>query len=154
MRVVVGRFSGLVRVLCMAGALALSCGACRHRPFEPRYQFGDPRSDAPPFSVSFVSMINLIATPDAYKDKRVSVHGFLCMETEDTALYIDDNYWRRGSTRDGISLNITNKLWIPVLRQLNGKYCSVLGQFGGSISATEIGRSTITNVECIEVFIR
>jgi len=53
----------------------------------------------------YVSMINLIATPEKYQDKKVMVDGYINIEFEGTALYLHEEDYKNGITKNSISIN-------------------------------------------------
>ncbi len=83
----------------------------------------------------------------------VMVGGFLSMRPEDVALYLDSDFDRRVSAKDGIWLNVTNQAWHPFLQKCNGRYCVVVGKFTSVEKGHMSGNSGgISEVDTITVY--
>jgi len=73
------------------------------------YDFGG-RGERPDNAIK-VSMINLIAHPERYHDKYVSVIGVWNIEFEGCVLYLSKDDWYYYNARNGIELSIDNDVW-------------------------------------------
>jgi hypothetical protein len=73
-----------------------------------------------------VSIINLIATPERYDGKMISVVGFLSIESEDARLYLGQEDYRRNNMGNGIFID-TNK---EVTRDIEAKDLHYVGLVG------------------------
>jgi hypothetical protein len=54
-----------------------------------------------------VGMVALLAAPERYEGKLVRTHGFLCIEFEGDALYLHEEDYRYGLTKDSFALRLT-----------------------------------------------
>lgn len=74
---------------------------------------------------TFVSMINLIATPERYHDLRVGVIGYCCFAFERMAVYLHEADYHAGVSKNG--------LWLTAERDdlalLHEKVCLIWGVF-------------------------
>jgi hypothetical protein len=57
-----------------------------------------------------VSIINLIATPERYDGKMISVAGFLAIENEDSRLYLSQEDYRRNLMINGIFVDHSEEI--------------------------------------------
>ena len=77
-----------------------------------------------------ISLINLIATPEKYHNKWVSVHGYLVFEFEGHAIYLSELDYKHGLGKNSIWVNmedsIINK---PFIDAHSYKYAILRGQF-------------------------
>jgi hypothetical protein len=80
----------------------------------------DAHADDEPLSVS---IIQLIATPERYEGKRVSVEGIAHFEFEESALYLH--------REDADCMNSSNGVWLdaPARPDLNDTFVVVVGRF-------------------------
>lgn len=83
-----------------------------------------------------VSLIRLIAAPEAFDGKRVRVHGFVRVEHEGTAVYLHREDFERSLTKNGLWLQ-ANDVVAPGSREaaVQNRYALIEGRF----SAKETG---------------
>lgn len=83
-----------------------------------------------------VSIVRLIATPEAFDGKRVRVHGFVRVEHEGTAVYLHREDFERSLTKNGLWLQ-ANDVAAPGSREaaVQNRYALIEGRF----SAKETG---------------
>lgn len=55
-----------------------------------------------------VGMVALLASPERYEGKFIRTHGFLCIEFEGDALYLHEEDYRYGLTKDSFALRLTD----------------------------------------------
>jgi hypothetical protein len=55
-----------------------------------------------------VGMVALLAMPERYEGKFIRIHGFLCVEFEGDALYLHEEDYRYGLTKDSFALRLTD----------------------------------------------
>jgi hypothetical protein len=94
-----------------------------------------------------VSLVQLIANPDQYDGKLVRVFGYLNLEFEGDALYLHEEDFRRGLTRNGIWVSLVaakvkqttrpNRRYVLVEGVFNAKDNGHMGLFAGSIGAIQ-----------------
>ena len=112
--------------------------------------------------VEFVSMINLIATPEKYHGKKVMVEGFLHVQFEDNVIYMhkDDGDYLMGKNGLWVSYAkepslepLCEKQFAALARKLtyfNGRYVLIRGTFNmerkGHMGATSGTIEEVTRV--------
>lgn len=77
---------------------------------------------------SYVSMISLIATPERYHNKMVSVVGYAVIEFENVGIFLSDNDAKNNISHNSISLLLTDKEIEKYLKLAN-RYVVVEGVF-------------------------
>jgi len=76
------------------------------------------------------SIINLIATPEKYHNKRVRVIGFLNLEFEGNAIYLHKEDYKKSITKNGLWVTFTEEAWRKVKKYgFNKGYFLVEGTF-------------------------
>ncbi len=75
-----------------------------------------------------VSIINLIATPERYDGKMISVVGFLSIESEDARLYLGQEDYRRNNMGNGIFID-ANKEVTSDIETKDLHYVGLVGVF-------------------------
>ncbi len=75
-----------------------------------------------------VSIIQLIATPERFHNKFVLVIGFVNLKFEGDAVYLSEEHYKHGLTKDAVWLNLTEEIG-KNKEQYNGKYCLIMGKF-------------------------
>jgi len=100
-----------------------------------------------------VSLVNLIATPEAYEGKMIELTGFSSLEFEGNAVYFSEQDYRYGVWKNSISLSFKSKpdnLWL-----CHNEYCRILGIFSkttpSSAGPHEGRRSGFLSVQEIEL---
>lgn len=71
-------------------------------------------------------MVALIAAPESYEGKFVRTHGFLCIEFEGDALYLHEEDYRHGFTKNSFALRLS-KLQREQFKGLSLKYALIEG---------------------------
>lgn len=100
-------------------------------------------------SAQSVSMIQLIANPQAWDGKHIRVIGFLRLEFEGDALYLHREDYAQGITNDAVWIDRPKDLTVAQQKQVNSGYVILegvfraakhghMGLFSGTIS--DIGR--------------
>lgn len=93
------------RLILACGLLLLSAGCSRDRPSEAvLISVGAPRPDA-----VGVSLIQLISSPEAFSKKPVRVVGYLHIEFEGNALYLHEEDFSRGLSRNSLSIEAAKR---------------------------------------------
>ncbi|QDU20245.1 hypothetical protein [Urbifossiella limnaea] len=106
-----------------AAALALTAAA-QQRPVPPD-----------PDRLVDVSLIRLIANPDAFDGKRVRVHGFVRVEHEGTSVYLHREDYVRALSRNGLWLAASD-VAVPGSREaaVNNRYALIEGRFSAKMT--------------------
>jgi hypothetical protein len=95
---------------------------------------------------SHASIIQLIATPEKYYGKMVSVVGFLEIEKEDVRLFLGEEDYRRNLRDNGVAVDLKKEM-IRDIEKLDAHYVLVVGVFQ---EKGLDGHGSITDVrECI-----
>jgi hypothetical protein len=79
-----------------------------------------------------VSLINLIATPARFNGRRVRVIGYLHLEFEGDAIYLDQESFDNGVDANAIWVNLPAWATVSKTQPLNDKYVLIQGQFDAS----------------------
>jgi hypothetical protein len=80
-----------------------------------------------------VSLLQLIATPDAFDGKYVRVHGFVCIEHEGTAIYLHREDAEHMLTRNGLWLAANDAPPAGSREaQVKDRYALIEGRFSAS----------------------
>lgn len=76
------------------------------------------------------SIINLIATPEKYHNKRVRVIGYLNLEFEGNAIYLHTEDYKKSITANGLWVTFTDESWEKIKKyRFNKSYFLVEGTF-------------------------
>jgi hypothetical protein len=113
-------------LIWICAPLAIVCACSRYTPSYGEARRGWGCQD------EYVSLINLVATPERYDGKYVSVLGYVSLEFEGSAIYLDREDMRRCLTKNAIWLNVELGTNIPreeLYRRFHGKCCLVEGRF-------------------------
>ncbi len=116
--------SGHVTPLAALGLLvALALASTFNQP-TPAAQPPDPDR------VIDVSLIRLIATPEAFDGKRVRAHGFVRVEHEGTSVYLHREDYKHSLTKNGLWLQASDAA-APASREaaVNDRYALIEGRF-------------------------
>jgi hypothetical protein len=76
-----------------------------------------PNAEPQVAGVEHISLLQLIVTPERYDGKRVAVEGFLHLEFEGNAIYLNQNDYAHAITK--------NSIWVQRNPVVNGKYQQV-----------------------------
>lgn len=120
-------FPRLVLVICLVSAIvcwALACSAD-----QPLVARGPGASSDNPVSVS---IIQLIATPDAFDGKYVQVWGFVHIGHETTAIYLHREDLEHALTKNGLWLEANDATPDGSKEaQVHKRYAMIVGRFDG-----------------------
>lgn len=98
-----------------------------------------------------VSLIALIANPTAFDAQHIQVLGFLRLEFEGDALYLDRESWRAGISRNGIWVDRPPSLSRAEALRLSNHYALLEGTFragdGGHMNQFSGALGDITRLE-------
>jgi hypothetical protein len=99
-----------------------------------------------------VSMVALIAVPERYDGKLVRTHGFLCIEFEGNALYLHQEDYRRGLTKNSFWLRLS-KPQREQFKNLSLKYVVIEGTvYGKGPEQRDSWSGAIGNVTRLEAW--
>ena len=80
--------------------------------------------------IKYVSIIQLIATPEKYRGSYISVIGYVSLEFEGNAIFLSKNDYQYAMTRNGLWLNLEEGKEIGEFqKKYSGKFCLVEGVF-------------------------
>ena len=119
--------SRAIRVVFVLSTLLLGCATFAAGPAVEVKRRADKASDPyelPP-SVSFVA---LLANPERYEGKVLTVSGVLSVEFEDTSLYRDSETYEFNRASDAVFLHLTDELLMRT-RGWQGQHVVVTGRF-------------------------
>lgn len=80
-----------------------------------------------------VSMIQLIATPEKFHNKKVRVIGVVAIRYEDTALYLDSVSYERHLYHNAIWMPLPGKEYLEKLEHISGIYVFAEGIFDANL---------------------
>jgi hypothetical protein len=83
----------------------------------------------PDEGVEDVSMIQLIANPQAYDNKRVRIFGYLHLEFEGNAIYLHREDFDYGITKNAFWVNIPKDMTREQMKAVNNFYVICTGRF-------------------------
>jgi hypothetical protein len=93
-----------------------------------------------------VSMINLIATPEKFEGKLISVVGFLAIESEDARLFLSEEDYRQYIPENGVFIDV-NKEVSRNMEKVDRHYVSLVGVFKQKGAGVSVGsNSEITDI--------
>ena len=87
----------------------------------------DPK-DSPSAEPQDVSMVQMIANPEKFDGHRVRIIGFVKLEFEGNAIYLHQEDFDHGMTRNGLWLNISEDIRTRS-KEFDGHYCLIEGKF-------------------------
>jgi hypothetical protein len=73
-----------------------------------------------------VGMVALIAVPENYEGKFIRTHGFLCVEFEGDAVYLHEEDYRHGLTKNSLAIRLS-KAQREQYKRLSLKYVLIEG---------------------------
>jgi hypothetical protein len=77
-----------------------------------------------------VSIINLIATPEKYHGKKIQIIGYLHLEFEGDAIYLNKEDYLHSIMANGLWVNFSDKITkTKNLKDYNDNYVIILGTF-------------------------
>jgi hypothetical protein len=88
------------------------------------YPKGGPDIDA-----EDVSLIQLIANPQAYDNKRVRITGFLHLEFEGNVIYLHNEDFRYGLTKNGLWIDLPKDMTKEQIKVVNDQYVICTARF-------------------------
>lgn len=100
------------------------------------------QSEAGPCRLYDASFVQLLSRPELFDQRRLVVSGYANLEFEGNALYLSEELYRHGSSRDAIWLDLEGISSPPSFRRgyavVEGTFAAGpgghLGMFGGTIS--------------------
>jgi len=97
-------------------------------------------------------MVALIAAPENYEGKSVRTHGFLCIELEGDALYLHEEDYRHGLTKNSFALRLA-KSQRQRFKSLSLKYVLIEGTvYANGLERTDRWSGAIGNITRLEVW--
>ena len=76
-----------------------------------------------------VSLIQLIANPQAYDNKRVRITGFLHLEFEGNVIYFHNEDFRYGLTKNGLWIDVPKDMTKEQMKVVNDQYVICTARF-------------------------
>jgi hypothetical protein len=99
-----------------------------------------------------VGMVALTAVPERYDGTFVRTHGFLCIEFEGDALYLHEEDYRHGLTKNSLALRLS-KSQREQFKALSLKYVLVEGTvYAKGLEQTDRWSGAIGNITRLEVW--
>jgi hypothetical protein len=115
--------------------------------------FGSPLADQAQFpEVKQVSIVQLIATPEAFDGKEVQVVGFLRLEFEGNVLYLHEEDYRHRIYKNGLWVRPNAKMMANA-DKLNMHYVIIKGRFNARDKGhMGLGSGTITDIIAADIW--
>lgn len=136
----------VVLVVASVG-LALFDGAKnRARPIAPQYEAAPNEA-----TVGRRSIVALLADPTRHHQRRVAVAGFLVLEFEHAALYLDQTSQRAGLQENGVWVDPPLDVKHPTMKALSRQYVVVEGTFNANEKGYGTYAGTLQNVRSIRL---
>lgn len=88
-----------------------------------------------------VSVVSLLATPERYDGQRIRTEGFLSVQFENTALWLDRDAWDHGLSRNAIWVDGVYRM-NPRAREdgrLSRRYVDITGRFRAKYQSGHMG---------------
>jgi len=105
----------------------------------------------PDENVVDVSLIQLIANPQLYEDKRVRITGFVDLQYEGDAIYLHQEDFNHGLTKNGLWINLPSNITQQQIRAINDHYVICTGRFvaknHGHMGLFSGGMTDVTRLE-------
>lgn len=99
-----------------------------------------------------VGMIALTATPERYEGKFIRTHGFLCLEFEGDAVYLHEEDYRYGLTKNSLALRIS-KSQREQFKGLNLRYVLIEGTiYAKGLESTDRWSGAIGKITRLEAW--
>lgn len=97
-------------------------------------------------------MVALVADPDRYDGKFVRTHGFLCIEFEGDAIYLHEEDYRRGLSKNSLALRLT-KSQREKFKTLSLHYVVIEGTvYAKGLEQTDVWSGAIGNITRLELW--
>ena len=108
------------------GCLLFACGLALAQvgPSRGYYPKGGPDEN-----VADVSLIQLIANPQLYDEKRVRITGFLDLQFEGDAIYFHREDFDNGLTKNALSIEVPRDITKAQIKAINDHYVICTGMF-------------------------
>ena len=133
----------------LVGLVALSLLALTGNATPARQHTGDSSYVPKPIDMG---MVALIAAPENYDGKLIRTHGFLCIEFEGDAVYLHEEDYRYGLTKNSFALRLS-KSQREQFKSLSLKYVLIEGTvYGKGLEHTDRWSGAIGNITRLEVW--
>jgi hypothetical protein len=100
-----------------------------------------------------VSLIQLIANPQAYDNKTVRITGFLHLEFEGNVIYLHREDFQYGLTKNGLWIDVPKDMTKEQIKAVNDQYVICTGRFvAGMHGHMGLNSGEVTNVSRLEVW--
>lgn len=101
--------------------------------------------------VPYVSLIQLIANPEKFHGKYVRVVGFVNLEFEGDAIYLHEDDYKYGLTKNGLWLTLSGE---QDIRKFDRKYVLVQGTFNAKDQGHgDLFSGAVENIKRFEVWV-
>lgn len=100
-----------------------------------------------------VSLIQLIANPEAYDGKTVRIIGFLHLEFEGNVIYLHNEDFRYGLTKNGLWIEIPKDMTKEQMKAVNDQYVICTARFVAKMHGhMGMNSGEVANVTRLEVW--
>jgi len=97
-------------------------------------------------------MVALVAVPERYDGKFVRTHGFLSIEFEGDALYLHEEDYRHGLTKNSLALRLS-KSQRQQFKSLSLKYVVIEGTvYARGLEQTDMWSGALGNITRLEIW--
>jgi hypothetical protein len=145
-----------IRTLLLATLLVVACAGRGAAQIDSS---GDSAIRRPPCGlrteggpcIYVISIIELIARPELYHNRRVAVTGYLWLEFEGNAIYLSSDDQRYMITQNGLWVDFAPNVLRPGTRY-SGRFVSIVGTFNAtSYGHMGLWSGTIENITSAQV---
>lgn len=113
------------------------------------YPNGGPDNTVP------VSLIQLIANPQTYNNKRVQIIGFLHLEFEGDVIYLHKEDFQFGLTKNGLWIDVPKDMTKEQMKTLNDQYVICSARFvAGMHGHMGLNSGELTDISRLELWSR
>jgi hypothetical protein len=102
----------------------------------------------------YVSLVRVIANPERYDEKVITLHGFLSLDFEGTALYLHSEHYERGMGKEAVWLTLDRQTW-KAKQGVHRQYVLITGKFDaqetGHLGLFSGGLRDITRIQPLPV---
>lgn len=115
----------------------------------PSPKSGDFETAGPARPGKSMSLVALLADPQRRHQERVAVAGFLVLEFEHLALYLDQTSQEAGLQENGVWIDAPISIQHPAMKRLSRTYVVVDGRFDATAKGYGNYSGTLTDIRAI-----
>ncbi|WP_263352176.1 hypothetical protein [Acidicapsa acidisoli] len=130
------------------GILLLAPNCSAHAQMDGYYPKGGPDVGG-----EDVSLIQLIANPQAFDNKRVRITGFLHLEFEGNVIYLHSDDFLYSLTKNGLWIDVPKEMTQGQIKAVNDQYVICTGRFAANMHGhMGLNSGEMTDITRLEVW--